>query len=125
MCSPRSAVPEVATALNSVLFRSTTVSTPASGLAIVTGTAERGEHIWNPKHASAFANEVSQVPVVAKDIVTADVWATALFASGSSALALADKYNASNKENQIAVFVVELDGKLVATANFSSLLNPV
>ena len=89
------------------------------------GTAERGEHIWNPKHGSAFANEVSQVTVVAKDIVTADVWATALFASGSSAISIADKYNESNKENQIAVLVVELDGNLVATSNFSSLLNPV
>ncbi|MFZ4065728.1 MAG: FAD:protein FMN transferase [Rhodoluna sp.] len=89
------------------------------------GTAERGEHIWNPKHGSAFANQVSQVTVVAKDIVTADVWATALFASGSSALTLADKYNERNKENQIAVLVVELDGNLVATSNFSSLLNPV
>ena len=89
------------------------------------GTAERGEHIWNPKQGSTFANQVSQLTVVAKDIVTADVWATALFASGSSAIALADKYNESNKENQIAVLVVELDGNLVATSNFSSLLNPV
>jgi len=53
------------------------------------------------------------------------IWATALFASGSSALALADKYIESNKENQIAVLVVELDGNLVATSNFSSILNPV
>ncbi len=89
------------------------------------GTAERGEHIWNPKHGSTFANEVGQVTVVAKDIVTADVWATALFAAGASAISLADKYNQSNEDNQIAVLVVELDGNLVATANFSSLLNPV
>ncbi|MEY2816137.1 MAG: hypothetical protein RJA78_713 [Actinomycetota bacterium] len=89
------------------------------------GTAERGEHIWNPKHGSEFANQLSQLTVVAKDIVTADVWATALFASGTSAISIADKYNESNKENQIAVLVVELDGDLVATSNFSSLLNPV
>jgi len=89
------------------------------------GTAERGDHIWNPKQGSTFANQVSQVTVVAKDIVTADVWATALFASGTSAISVADKYNESNKENPIAVLVVELDGNLVATANFSSLLNPV
>jgi len=89
------------------------------------GTAERGKHIWNPKHGSAFANEVSQVTVVAKDIVSADVWATALFAAGNSALSIADKYNESHKENQIAVLIVEFDGNLVATANFSSLLNPV
>ena len=63
--------------------------------------------------------------MVAKDIVTADVWATALFASGPSALSLAEEYNQSNEDNQIALLVVELDGNLVATANFSSLLNPV
>ena len=89
------------------------------------GNAERGEHIWNPKLGSTYANEVSQVTVVAKDIVTADIWATALFASGPSAISLAEKYNHSNSSNQIAVLVVELSGNLVATANFSSLLNPV
>ena len=115
-----------------------TIASPESGvLAVVdlnntnfravatSGTAERGEHIWNPKLGSTYANEVSQVTVVAKDIVTADVWATALFASGPSALSLADKYNQSNEDNHIAVLVVEPSGNLVATANFSSLLNPV
>lgn len=115
-----------------------TIASPAAGVLTVvdlndtefravatSGTAERGEHIWNPKHGSAFANQVSQVTVVAKDIVTADVWATALFASGTSAISIADKYNERNKEDQIAVLLVELDGNLVATSNFSSLLNPV
>jgi thiamine biosynthesis lipoprotein len=89
------------------------------------GTAERGEHIWNPKHGSIFANEIAQVTVVAKDIVTADVWATALFASGNDAIEIAEKYNLENIDNQIAVIAVALDGDLAATKNFSSLLNPI
>ena len=89
------------------------------------GTAERGEHIWNPKHGSIFANEIAQLTVVAKDIVTADVWATALFASGNNAIEIAEKYNLENIDNQIAVIAVALDGDLAATKNFSSLLNPI
>lgn len=89
------------------------------------GTAERGEHIWNPKIGGVWANQVSQVTVVSKELITADVWATALFASGDQAIALAEKYNKQNLDNELAVLVVKLDGNLEATANFSSLLNPV
>jgi len=62
---------------------------------------------------------------VSKELITADVWATALFASGDQAISLAEKYNKENSANQIAVLVVKLDGDLEATANFSSLLNPI
>lgn len=89
------------------------------------GTAERGEHIWNPKIGGVWANQVSQVTVVSKELIASDVWATALFASGDQAISLAEKYNKENSANQIAVFVVKLDGDLEATANFSSLLNPI
>jgi thiamine biosynthesis lipoprotein len=89
------------------------------------GTAERGEHIWNPKIGEVWANQLGQVTVVSKELITADIWATALFASGDQAIALAEKYNKENSDNQIAVLVVKLDGDLEATANFSSLLNPI
>jgi len=89
------------------------------------GTAERGEHIWNPKIGGVWANQLGQVTVVSKELITADIWATALFASGDQAIALAEKYNKENSDNQIAVLVVKLDGDLEATANFSSLLNPI
>ena len=86
------------------------------------GTAERGDHIWNPKLGSAWAHSISQVTVIAQDIVTADVWATALFAAGENALELVERYNI---ENEIAVLIVGLDGALTASKNFGSLLNPV
>ncbi len=100
--------------LNGTAFRAVATS----------GTAERGDHIWNPKLGSAWANSSSQVTVVANDVITADVWATALFAAGTNALELVEKYNLANP-NQIAVLIVGLDGELTASKNFSSLLNPI
>lgn len=57
------------------------------------GTSERGEHIWR----AAPAGGMRQVTVVARDIVTADVLATAILSAGSDGLdqlpALADRYD--------------------------------
>lgn len=113
----------------------TTIASPEAGVLTVvnlnetpfravatSGTAERGNHIWNPKVGSAWASSISQVTVVAKDIVTADVWATALFAAGENALELVEKYNLAS---DIAVLIVGLDGALTASKNFGSLLSPV
>lgn len=51
------------------------------------GSAERGPHIWNPKAGGkAPADSLLQVSVVARDLVTADVWATAAFAEGPACL---------------------------------------
>lgn len=47
------------------------------------GTAERGEHVWRIGANSTF----HQVSVVASDIVTADVLATAILAGGPGTLA--------------------------------------
>lgn len=44
------------------------------------GSAERGEHIWTSSY------EITQATVVANDIESADVWATALVAGGNDAL---------------------------------------
>lgn len=43
------------------------------------GIAERGSHIWGT------GQDLVQVTVVAKDLITADVWATALFAANFDA----------------------------------------
>lgn len=85
------------------------------------GTAERGEHIWNPK-ANAWANELAQVTVVAKDLVTADVWATAIFAAGDQGLALAEKHAA---EYSFEALLVDSNSELSATKGFEKLLRPV
>jgi thiamine biosynthesis lipoprotein len=81
------------------------------------GTAERGEHIWNPK-TNTWANQLAQVTVVAQDLVSADVWATALFAAGDQALALAERHG-------IQALFVDPEGQLSSTKGFTELLRPV
>lgn len=69
------------------------------------GTAERGEHIWRAlgpiaggtaAHNAAFPQRgvlFSQVSVAARDIVTADVWATAIMSGGPATLGLAAQHD--------------------------------
>ncbi len=80
------------------------------------GSAERGDHIWNPKAAGkTAANELLQVSVVAHDLVTADVWATAAFAEGRRAVS-----HLNAIEGIEALFVLA-NGELAATDGFSAL----
>jgi thiamine biosynthesis lipoprotein len=80
------------------------------------GSAERGSHIWNPKAGGReSAGEFIQVSVIAKDLVTADVWATAAFAEGERAIE-----HLNRVEDLEALFVYE-DGRLAATNGFANL----
>jgi len=80
------------------------------------GVAERGEHIWNPKAAGkTAANELLQVSVVARDLVTADIWATAAFAEGKRAVS-----HLNGVEGIEALFVLA-NGELAATDGFAAL----
>jgi thiamine biosynthesis lipoprotein len=76
------------------------------------GTAERGEHIWG---SGGFA----QVTVVANDIVTADVLATAIVAGGAEAL------NAFTTTWDIDVLAVDSAGQLRATPGFTAGIHAV
>lgn len=80
------------------------------------GSAERGDHIWNPKAPNKeVAKELLQVSVVARDLVTADVWATAAFAEGARAVDHLEKI-----EGIEALFVLA-NGELAATSGFARL----
>jgi thiamine biosynthesis lipoprotein len=80
------------------------------------GSAERGAHIWNPKAAGkTAANELLQVSVVARDLVTADVWATAAFAEGRRAV------SHLNGVDGIEALFVLANGELAATDGFAAL----
>lgn len=82
------------------------------------GSAERGDHIW---HGGGFAPaHFVQVTVVANDIVTADVLATAIVAGGPDALTeYADRWD-------IDILSVDRAGELRATPGFrESLAQPV
>lgn len=72
------------------------------------GSAERGEHIWNPK-GSKLQKAVIQVSVIAQNIVEADVWATAAFAEGIGSL------KRINKQPNLEALYVMADGTLQGT----------
>ena len=80
------------------------------------GSAERGNHIWDPKSPGKTApTELVQVSVVAEDLVTADVWATAAFAEGIRAV------EHLNKIEGIEALFVSASGELAATDGFTAL----
>jgi thiamine biosynthesis lipoprotein len=58
--------------------------TLTAGAVATSGSAERGAHIWDPLRDKA-ARDVLSLSVVAKDIVRADVMATAGIARGADA----------------------------------------
>lgn len=81
------------------------------------GSAERGQHIWNPKApGKSAADDLLQVSVIAKDLVTADVWATAAFAEGPRAV------SHLNRIDGIEALFVMANGGLTATDGFAALL---
>jgi thiamine biosynthesis lipoprotein len=93
------------------------------------GSAERGSHIWNPKAPErAAADELVQVSVVARDLVTADVWATAAFAMGNRAIDLLNRYNRAHPDKAVEALTISNtrdpttgQPQLEATEGFSSL----
>lgn len=80
------------------------------------GIAERGRHIWNPQSAELANSELVQVSVLAKDLVTADVWATAAFAEGPRAL------DRIAKQDGVEAMFVFSDGTIDGTDGFAEVL---
>jgi thiamine biosynthesis lipoprotein len=79
------------------------------------GSAERGQHIWNPK-GGELQKDVVQVSVIARDLVEADVWATAAFAAGIRSL------ERINKQPNLEALYVLADGSLQGTDGVLALL---
>jgi thiamine biosynthesis lipoprotein len=89
--------------------------TPFRAMA-TSGVAERGAHIWNPKAGGLEpTKDFVQVSVIARDIVTADVWATAAFAEGERAI------EHLNRIDDLEALFVYADGQLAATNGFINL----
>ena len=72
------------------------------------GSAERGEHIWGK------SSELVQASVVGKDLISADVWATSLFAKGPSLIPVLS-------EMGLEAMLVFSDGTSYKTDGFSKL----
>ncbi len=90
-----------------------TVALGGSRRALATsGTAERGEHIW--RHGPA---DYRQVSVVADDIVTADVLATAILAGGHRICdSVADRFD-------VDILTVDGEGDVTATPGMRAALD--
>jgi thiamine biosynthesis lipoprotein len=84
------------------LLTSVRCDRPRSAVA-TSGLAERGEHIWGR------STDFAQVTVVADDIVTADVLATAIMSGGW------DTLNASTARWSIDVLAIDRAGNLAVT----------
>lgn len=87
--------------------------TPDFPAIATSGSAERGDHIWA---RPGSINDFLQATVIAGDIVTADVCATAIIAGGQETL---DHLTA---HLGIAVLVVKSNGDLLANARFPELV---
>ncbi|MFM6980112.1 MAG: FAD:protein FMN transferase [Micrococcales bacterium] len=79
------------------------------------GHAERGDHIWNPRTGAWAEREVAQVSVIASDLVTADVWATACYAMGTSAIERVINYNKEHLDDHIQLIMQLPGGDVLGT----------
>lgn len=82
------------------------------------GSVERGEHIWR-KPLDSNSEKFVQVSVIARDLVTADIWATALISGGSLAL---DHFQKSVSPDQAIAIATSASGKISTTEGFSQVL---
>ncbi len=87
---------------------------PTRRAVATSGTTERGHHIWAPTPAAGDA--FVQVTIVADDIVTADVLATAIVAGGTQTL------DDVTRRWDVDVLTVDVAGSLRATPGFRDAL---
>ena len=83
------------------------------------GNIERGEHIWRK---STEAEVPIQVTVVAKDLVTADIWATAIYSGGSEAMQLMEQVE---KPSDVLSICFMNSGRVVSSIGFTQILGKV
>jgi thiamine biosynthesis lipoprotein len=91
------------------LLADVTLGTGRQALA-TSGSSERGTHIWSP----AGAEPLGQVSVLAADIVTADVLATAVLAGGITML------EDAVRRWPVQVLAVTRDGALLGTPGWAA-----
>lgn len=80
-----------------------------SGAVATSGTAERGEHVWDGR-TGAPARSLASMTVVGPSLAWADAFATAAFAQGEAGLAWVTEFDG------YAAIAVRLDGTIAATA---------
>ncbi len=78
------------------------------------GISERGEHIWRQDKAAEFI----QVSVVGEDLVSSDIWATAIISGGKAAW----KKFCENTEGQMVAIGTTRQGELISSPGFVKVL---
>lgn len=81
------------------------------------GSIERGEHIWPTGESQHFL----QVTVVGEDLVTADIWATAISAGGMAAWSAFT----ADSSHKAAALAIGKDGSMIASQGFSQILGNI
>lgn len=95
----------------SVLLAHLPMAGPDRAIA-TSGTSERGEHVWR----SDAGSTLRQVTVVAGDIVTADVLATAILSGGRGAL------DTLARQHSVEVLALDAAGELLVTSRLRTLI---
>ncbi len=80
------------------------------------GTAIRGQHIYNPLKPGATIDDIASLTVVAASILDADRFATAAFAAGKKGIALVEKR--PNMEG----YMIDTNGVATYTSHFERYL---
>jgi thiamine biosynthesis lipoprotein len=88
-------------------------SSPQWAAVATSGTAERGDHIWRTDPSAAFVH----VTVLAADIVTADVLATAILAGGRAGL------DRAVRSHPIDVITVDRAGRMLVTPRLRAMIS--
>ena len=82
------------------------------------GSSERGDHIW-PAPNSTTKSEYLQVTVAATDLVTADIWATAIVSGGQLAFEL---FEAKVDKQTAVAIATSAEGRVQSSNGFASIL---
>jgi thiamine biosynthesis lipoprotein len=91
----------------------------SKNLAVATsGSYERGHHIVNPK-TGEFADELLSVTVIGPEIITADIFATGIFAKGVSGLILAEE------TESYEAMAIDKDGDFFMSSNMLTMIELV
>lgn len=80
------------------------------------GTYERGEHIYNPRHGYGAANEIASLTVIGPNIYEADRFATAAFAMGQKGIHFIER------RPGLEGYMIDLDGTATMTTGFDQYL---
>jgi thiamine biosynthesis lipoprotein len=93
-----------------------TITTSSDGVA-TSGTAVRGQHIYNPKLPESPIEEIVSLTVIGPNIYEADRFATAAFAMGRSGVVFIES------RPELEGYVIDREGMATLTSGFEARSN--